>query len=190
MSTEAHQEGESAQDPPGKILAPWTFSGKFPYDTQFTFGSLMFDTGEDGNLELLTQGPSPKHPAPVYGQALYLPASSSTSGGACSDLNPYEGSYHGAAKTTQGLPIGAHMFQSSIGTMGSSASEVSPDHDSTDDYPEIGGSTYWNFTKEGHLIIIVPQAGAPSQNSSSRYPTIRRSKASNAQTPSDKLARI
>jgi hypothetical protein len=31
------------------------------------------------------------------------------------------------------------------GKSGSSALRVSPDHDSTDDYPEIGGITYWNF---------------------------------------------
>jgi hypothetical protein len=67
MSTEVLQEGESAQDPSGKIMEPWAFSVNFPYDTQFTFNSLMFVAGEDGNLELLTQGPPPKHPAPIYG---------------------------------------------------------------------------------------------------------------------------
>jgi hypothetical protein len=36
-STEARQEGESAQDPFRKIMAPWTFDVKFPLDTQFTF---------------------------------------------------------------------------------------------------------------------------------------------------------
>jgi hypothetical protein len=41
-------------------MAPWTFNIKFTYATQFTFGSLMFVVGEDGNLELLTQGPAPK----------------------------------------------------------------------------------------------------------------------------------
>jgi hypothetical protein len=44
-------------------------------------------------------------------------------------------------------------------------SGASPDQDSTDNYPEIGGSTYWNSTEEGHLIIMVAPAGAPSQNS-------------------------
>jgi hypothetical protein len=70
-------------------MTPWTFSVKFPYGTQFTFGSLLFDVREDENLELLTQGPVPKKLAPVYGHAPYLPTSSSTSGGACSGLNPY-----------------------------------------------------------------------------------------------------
>jgi hypothetical protein len=70
----------------------------------------MFAAGEDGNLELLTQGPSPKRSTPVYGHAPYLPASSSTLGGACSGLNSYVRPYHRAAKTTQGIPIGASIF--------------------------------------------------------------------------------
>jgi hypothetical protein len=46
-SIEARQEGGSAEDPSEKIMASWTFNVKFPYDTQFTFGSLMFAAGED-----------------------------------------------------------------------------------------------------------------------------------------------
>jgi hypothetical protein len=37
-------------------MTPWTFNVKFLYDTQFLFRSLMFATGEDRNLELLTRG--------------------------------------------------------------------------------------------------------------------------------------
>jgi hypothetical protein len=122
----------------------------------------MFPTEEDGNHELLTQGPTPKRLALVYGQALYLLASSSTSGGACSGLNPYAGHYHRATKTTQGIPIRAHIFQPSVGTSSFSTSTVSPDQDSIDDYPEIGGSTYWNSADEGRLIIMVAPTGAPS----------------------------
>jgi hypothetical protein len=80
-------------------MAPWTFSIKFPYDTQFTFESLMFATEEDKNFKLLTQGPAPKRLALIYGQAPYLAAISSTSGGVCSCLNLYAGSYHRAVKT-------------------------------------------------------------------------------------------
>jgi hypothetical protein len=40
---------------------------------------------------VLTQGPTSKHLALVYGQAPYLSTSSSTSGRACSGLNPYVG---------------------------------------------------------------------------------------------------
>jgi hypothetical protein len=86
----------------------------------------MFAIGEDKNLELLTEGPTPKHLAPVYEQASYIPASSSTSGGACSDLNPYAGPYNHVAKTIQGIPIGAPIFQPPVGTSSSSTSAVSP----------------------------------------------------------------
>jgi hypothetical protein len=135
----------------------------------------MFATGEDRNLELLTQGPTPKCLAPVYGQAPYLSASSSTSGEACSGLNSYIGPYHRVVKTTHELPIEAHISQPSARTSNSSTSRASPDQDSTTDYPEIEGSTCWNSAEDGSLIIIVAPARAPSQNSSSRYPTIGRS---------------
>jgi hypothetical protein len=106
----------------------------------------MFTAGEDGNLKLLTKEPAPKCLAPVYGQAPYLLANSSTSGGACSGLNPYVGPYHHVAKTTQGIPIGAPIFEPSARTSSSSTSAVSVDQDSTNDYPKIGGSTCWNST--------------------------------------------
>jgi hypothetical protein len=104
-STETRQEGDNAQDLSEKIMAPWTFSIKFSYGTQFTFGSLIFVVEEDGNLELLTQGPPPKHSTLVYGQAPYLSANSSTSGGAYSSLNPYAEPYHRAIKTTQVMGV-------------------------------------------------------------------------------------
>jgi hypothetical protein len=147
-------------------MAPWTFSIKFPFSTQFTFGSLIFATGEDGNLKFLTRGPAPKQLAPVYGQAPYLSANSSTSGGPAQG-NPYAGPYHPTAKIAQGLPIGAHIFQPSARTSSSFTLGASPDHDSTDDYPEIWRSTCWNSAQEGQLIIMVAPTGAPSQNNSS-----------------------
>jgi hypothetical protein len=81
-------------------MALWTFSIKFLYDTQFIFGSLMFTAGEDENLELLTWDLAPKHLALVYGQPPYLLANPSTSGSACSDLNPYVGSYYHSTTTS------------------------------------------------------------------------------------------
>jgi hypothetical protein len=69
----------------------WTFNVKFPYDTEFIFGSLTFDTGENGNLKMLTPAAAPKRLAPVYGEAPYLPVISSTLGGACLGLDPYVG---------------------------------------------------------------------------------------------------
>jgi hypothetical protein len=136
----AHKEGENAQEPSEKIMTSYTFSLKFPYNTQFTIGSLIFATGEDRNLQLLTQSPALKRLESVYGQAPYLPASSSTSSGAYSGLNPYTGSYHHAAKTTQGNSIRAPIFQPPVGILSSSSSAVSSDQYSTDNYPGIGGS--------------------------------------------------
>jgi hypothetical protein len=70
----------------------------------------MFTARKDGKLELLTHVLALKQFASVYGQASYLSASSSTSDGARSDLNPYAGPYHGTTKTTQGILIGAPIF--------------------------------------------------------------------------------
>jgi hypothetical protein len=71
----------------------------------------------------------------------------------------------------------------------SSSSAASLDQDSTDDYPEIEGSTFGDPTEEGRLIVMVALAGGPLQNSSSKYPTNERSKASDARTPNDGMIR-
>jgi hypothetical protein len=94
-------------------MAPWTIEVKFLHDTQFLFGSLMFTTGEDRNLELLTRGPAPTHRKPVYGEALYYPTnpSASASSDAHSGLNPYEWSYYPSAMTSQGYLTG-HLSSS------------------------------------------------------------------------------
>jgi hypothetical protein len=52
-STEARQEGASAQDPSEKTMAHWTFDVKFLLGTRFTFGLLTFASGEDGDLKML-----------------------------------------------------------------------------------------------------------------------------------------
>jgi hypothetical protein len=77
----------------------------------------------------------------------------------------------------------ASILQPSAGASSSSSSTVSPDQDSTDDYPEIRGSTCGDLIEEGHLIIMMAPVGGLSQHSSSRYPTIERSESSNARTP-------
>jgi hypothetical protein len=138
---------------------------KFPCGTQFIFRSWMFVAGENGDLELRTGGAVPKHLAPVYGQAPYYLANPYTSSGACSSMNPYVGPYYLAAMTSQGILIRATIYQPSAGASGSYTSGASPDRDSTEDYPEIEGSCYWNPVVEGHFIGMV--APVPSGNSSS-----------------------
>jgi hypothetical protein len=150
--TEARQEGESTQDPSGKIMTSCTFNIKFPCVTQFIFGLLMFVTGEDGKLELLTRGPMP-----VYGKATYYPAEPSKSGRACSGLNPCIRTYYLAAMTSQGISIRATISQPSTRTVSSTSSGASPYRDSTEDYPEIGGSCYWNLDVEVALSACWPQ---------------------------------
>jgi hypothetical protein len=125
----------------------------------------------------------------VYGQAPCLPTISSTSGEACSGLDPLAGPYIRTARFIWGIPIEASILQPSVGASSSSSSAASPDQDSADDYLEIGASTYWDSTEEGRLIIMVAPAGALSNNSSNRYPTIGRSEASDAQMPNDGMIR-
>jgi hypothetical protein len=77
-------------------MALWIFEAKLSYDTQFLFRTLMFTVGENGNLELPAPGPAPTHHESIYGEATYYPVDPSTtsaSGGVCSGLNPYAGSY-------------------------------------------------------------------------------------------------
>jgi hypothetical protein len=117
------RKGKTLKIRPGESTSPWTLSVKFPYDTQFIFGSLMLVTGEDGDLKLLTRGLVPNHQWPVYGQAPYYPADpskSSVSTSACLGLNPYAWSYHLSAMTSQGYSIATLIFQSLVGTSSSS----------------------------------------------------------------------
>jgi hypothetical protein len=87
MSTEARQVGVSAQDPSGKAMALWTFDVKFPLGTKFTFGSLTFVAGEDGDLRMLHPGEAIEHTAP-----------SSASSGTQADSDFFDGLYIRTAK--------------------------------------------------------------------------------------------
>jgi hypothetical protein len=120
MSTEAHQKGESAQDPSEKTMAHWTFDVKFPLGTRFTFQSLMFAAGEDGDLKMLPPGLAPEHPAPAL---------SSTSNSTCSDLDPFAGLYIHIAKLIRGMPIMTSTIRTSIRASRSSSSASSPSRD-------------------------------------------------------------
>jgi hypothetical protein len=62
---------------------------------------------------------------------------------------------------------------------------ASPDQDSSDDYLEIRISACGDSVGEGRLIFMVAPNVDPSYNSSSRYPTIMRSEASDARTPNE-----
>jgi hypothetical protein len=133
------RKGGSAQDPSGKIMAPWTFDIKFPLGSQFTFGSLTIATGEDGELRMLPPGPAPEHRAPADGQVSWSLTTSSTSGGGCSSLDPFAGLYICTAKIVRGIPVMTSTLWPLAEASSSSSLAASPDQDSSDDYPEIGG---------------------------------------------------
>jgi hypothetical protein len=75
-----------------------------------------------------------------------------------------------------------------VGASGSSSSASTPDSDSADGYPEIGASACREHVKDGRFIYMVAPNGDRSSNTSSRYPTIERSEASDARTTSGGLA--
>jgi hypothetical protein len=62
------------------------------------------------------------------------------------------------------------------------------DSDSVDDYQEIGANPCGEPVKDDRFIYMVALNGDRSSNTSSRYPTIGRSQAYDAQTPSCGLA--
>jgi hypothetical protein len=113
-------------------MSPWSFDVKFPRDTQFTFESLTFVAGEDGDLKMLPPGTALEHPAPTP---------SSTSGGSCSGSDPFVGLYIRTAKLVRDIPIVTSTIWPFIGVSSLSSSASSPDRDSSSDYPEIGAST-------------------------------------------------
>jgi hypothetical protein len=123
----------------------------------------MFIAREDGNLELLIQGPVPRHPTLMYETTPYYLADPSTSGGAYLGLNPHAGPYYISTIASKGLLIRKTIFQSSAGTSSSSSLGATLDQDSIKDYPEIRGSAYWNPTIKARRISMVGPAKANSQ---------------------------
>jgi hypothetical protein len=152
-------------------MAPWSFDVRFPHNTQFTFRSLTFVAEEDGDLKMLPSGTAPEHPAP---------APSSASGGTCSGLDPFVLLYICTAKLVSGIPIVTSTLRPFVGVSSSSLSASSPDQDSSSDYPEIGASACGNSTEDDLLILMVASDGDQARNSSSGYPTIGRSEATDA----------
>jgi hypothetical protein len=129
---------------------------------------------------MLPPRPAPEHPTI---------APSSTSGSTCSSSDPFAGLYIRTAKLVRGIPIVMSTLRTFIGAPSSSSSASSPSRDSSDEYPEIGASACGKSAEDSRLILMVAPNGDRSRNSSSEYPTIRRSQTSGAQTPSAGLGR-
>jgi hypothetical protein len=159
-------------------MAPWTFDLKFPLGTKFTFRSLTFAAGEDGDLQMLPPGEATEHTAP-------LSASSST----LADSDFFDGLYIHTVKLVRGILVVTTILRPCTGASSSSSSALSSDQGSSKDYPEIGVSTCGSSADISHLIcMVVPNEDQP-RHSSSGYPTIGRSEASDARTPSTGLIR-
>jgi hypothetical protein len=86
-----------------------------------------------------------------------------------------------------GIPIVTSTLQPFVGASSSSSLASSPGRDSSNDYLEIRASAYGNSAEDGRLILMVAPNEDRARNSSSGYPTIGRSKATDAQTPSAQL---
>jgi hypothetical protein len=87
----------------------------------------------------------------------------------------------------QGIPVVTSILWPLVGASSSPSSASTPDPDSSDDYPEIEASTCREPTEGSRLICMVDPNADWSHNSSNRYPTIGRSEASDARTPSGNL---
>jgi hypothetical protein len=159
-------------------MAPCTFDVKFPLGIKFIFGSLTFAAGEDGDLRMLPSGEATEHTA-----------HSSASSGTQADSEFFDGLYIRTAKLVRGIPIVTTILRPCVGASSSSLSALSSDQGSFEDYPEIRVSTCGSFADISRLIFMVaPNKDQPRHNSSG-YPTIGRSEASDARTPSTGLIR-
>jgi hypothetical protein len=145
----------------------------FPCGTQLSFGSLTFATREDGDLKMLPPGPTPEQLALT---------SSSASGRSCIGSGCCAGNYIRTAKIVWGIPVVTSILRPMAGASSSSTSVLTPDSDLFDDYPKIDASACGEPRKDGRFIYIVALNGDRSSNTSSKYPTIERSEASDAQT--------
>jgi hypothetical protein len=159
-------------------MAPWTFDVKFPLGTKFTFRSMTFAAGEDGDLRMLPPGEATEHTAP-----------SSASSGTQADSDFFDGLYIRTAKLVRGIPVVTTILRPCAGASSSSSSALSSDQGSSKDYPEIEVSTCGSSADISRLIFMVAPNEDQPRHSSSVYPTIGRSETSDARTPSTGLIR-
>jgi hypothetical protein len=157
-------------------MAPWTFDVKFRLGTKFTFGSLTFAAGEDGDLRMQPPGEATEHTA-------HSSASSETQ----VDSDFIDGPYICMVKHIRGIPVVTTILRPCAGASSLSSSALSSDQGSFEDYPEIRVNTCGSSADINRLICMVAPNEDQLRHSSSGYPTIRRSEASDAQTPSTGL---
>jgi hypothetical protein len=121
------------------------------------------------------------------GEATEHTAPSSASNETQADSDFFDGPYIRTAKLVRGIPVVTTILRPCAGASSSSSSAMSSDQESSEDYPEIGVSTYRSSADISRLIYMVAPNEDQARHSSSGYPTIRRSEASDARTPSTRL---
>jgi hypothetical protein len=132
--------------------------------------------GEDGDLRMLPLGEAAEYIAP---------SSASSETQAESDL--FDGPYIHTVKLIRGIPVVTTILRPCAGAASSSPSALSSDQGSSENYPEIGVNTCESSTNTSRLICMVAPNEYQPRHSSSGYPTIGRSEASDARTPSTGL---
>jgi hypothetical protein len=111
-------------------------------------------------------------------------APSSASSETQADSDFFDGPYIRTVKLIRGIPIVTTILRPCAGASSSSSSALSSDQRSSEDYPEIGVSTCGSSADINRLICMVAPNEDQPHHSSSGYPTIGRSEASDARTPS------
>jgi hypothetical protein len=123
------------------------------------------------------------------GEATEHTAPSSASSGTLADSDFFDGLYICTVKLVRGIPAVTTILRPCAGASSSSSSALSSDQGSSEDYPEIGVSTCGSSADISHLICMVAPNEDQPCHSSGGYPTIGRSEASDARTPSTGLIR-
>jgi hypothetical protein len=123
------------------------------------------------------------------GEATEHIAPSSASSETQADSDFFDGPYIRMVKLVRGIPVITTILRPCVGASSSSSSALSSDQGSSEDYPEIGVSTCRSSTDISRLICTVAPNEDQPHHSSSGHPTIGRSEASDARTPSTGLIR-
>jgi hypothetical protein len=123
------------------------------------------------------------------GEATEHTAPSSASSGTQADSDFFDEPYIRTVKLVRGILVVTTILRPCVGASSSSSSALSSDQGSSEDYLEIGVSTCGSSADISCLICMVAPNEDQPCHSSSGYPTIGRSEASDAQTPSTGLIR-
>jgi hypothetical protein len=121
------------------------------------------------------------------GEATERTAPSSASSGTQADSDFFDEPYICTVKLVRGISVVTTILRPCARASSSSSSALSSDQGSSEDYPEIGVNTCGSSTNISRLICMVAPNEDQPRHSSSGYPTIGRSKASDARTPSTGL---